>query len=487
MEYTSPDSHQPLDETLKAITEQVWEAVSQLPQLRPHVFNNDKSAFISREADKKDMIRFQGYAELGTQRPIEEVVEEARDIFSFIVRPNHPRFLSAIPSPSSHVSWLGEILTSAFNAWPAAWFTGSGISTIETKLIAWLAAQVGMPVSTGGTFVSGGSMANLSALAIARDRTLKDTERSRGVAYFSDQTHFSVPKVLRVLGLLKSQIRQIPADSKFRMDVALLQKTIIADKARGLIPFLIVANAGTTNTGSIDPLNEIADLAKEHKMWMHVDGSYGVSVALSKSYKSLLNGIEHCDSLAWDAHKWLFQTFGCAVVLVRDKIHLAQSFASSGEYFRDIPDDDEQPNMLNYGIELSRPARHMRLWFSMRVLGLDTMGRMIDQGLIIARFAETELRKLPCWEITSPAILGVMTFRYCPEGVAAITVDKVNAAISLDIIKSNIAYIQTTYIGGRVSLRICAIHPQMTKEDMREIIQTLHSVALRHSLEKNRQ
>ncbi|UKZ84151.1 uncharacterized protein TrAFT101_000071 [Trichoderma asperellum] len=153
-----------------------------------------------------------------------------------------------------------------------------------------------------------------------------------------------------------------------------LRKTIIADKSKGLIPFLIVANVGSTNTGSIDPINEFADLAKEHNMWMHVDGAYGASVALSKSYRSLLNGIERCDSLAWDAHKWLFQTFGCGIVLVHDKRYLAESFASSGDYFRDIPSDDDEPNMLNYGIELTRPARHMKLWFTLRVLGLETSG-----------------------------------------------------------------------------------------------------------------
>lgn len=201
-----------------------------------------------------------------------------------------------------------------------------------------------------------------------------ENTRSLGVVYFSDQTHFSVPKVLRVLGFSNSQMRQLPADSNFRLDMEQLRKTIIADKSKGLIPFLIVANVGSTNTGSIDPINEIADLAKEHNMWMHVDGAYGASVALSKSYRSLLNGIERCDSLAWDAHKWLFKTFGCGIVLVHDKRYLAESFASSGDYFRDILSDDDEPNMLNYGIELTRPARHMKLWFTLRVLGLETLG-----------------------------------------------------------------------------------------------------------------
>ncbi|KAL6889986.1 pyridoxal phosphate-dependent transferase [Trichoderma evansii] len=449
---------QSLDEILNVTTEQAWEAIRQLPELRPFVFNNDEGTRISLSANKEDLARFKKHAVVQFRRPIEEVVQEMRDIFSFIVRPNHPRFMSAIPSPSSPISWLGEVLTSAFNSWPAAWSR--------------------MPASTGGTFVSGGSMANLSALAIARDQKLAENTRSLGVVYFSDQTHFSVPKVLRLLGFSNNQMRQLPADSNFRLDMVQLEKTIAVDKSKGFIPFLIVANAGSTNTGSIDPLNEIADLAKKYNMWMHVDGAYGASVALSKSHKSLLAGIERCDSLAWDAHKWLFQTFGCGIVLVHDKSYLAQSFTSTGDYFRDIPSDDAEPNLFNYGIELTRPARHMKLWFTLRVLGLETLECMIDQGLAVARFAEAELRKLSNWEITSPAILGVVTFKYCPDGLEEKMNDAINDAISAEIIKSNVAYIQTTRIRGRVSLRICVIHPEITNNDMQNIITTLNNLAL---------
>jgi L-2,4-diaminobutyrate decarboxylase len=142
--------------------------------------------------------------------------------------------------------------------------------------------------------------------------------------------------------------------------------------------------------------------------------AYGASVALSKSYRNLISGLERADSFVWDAHKWLFQTYGCAMVFIRDKVHLSQSYNESGDYFRDLITDDETPNLYNYGVELTRPARHMRLWFSLRVLGLDTVGRMIDHGFIIAAIAEAELRKLPNWEITSPVTLSIVTFRYYP-------------------------------------------------------------------------
>jgi glutamate/tyrosine decarboxylase-like PLP-dependent enzyme len=198
-----------------------------------------------------------------------------------------------------------------------------GVAAIGVELIKWLAAQVGLPTEAGGLFVSGGSMANLTAMVVARDHRLKDHERAKGVAYFSDQSHFAVTRALKIIGLVDSQMRTIPSDSMFRMDMVELEKATTEYKAKGLAPFLVVANCGTTNVGAIDPLNEIANLARDQGMWMHVDGAYGASVALSKSHHSLLHELEHADNIAWDAHKWLLQTFGCAMVLVRDKVHLA--------------------------------------------------------------------------------------------------------------------------------------------------------------------
>ncbi|KAH8127473.1 pyridoxal phosphate-dependent transferase [Trichoderma asperelloides] len=195
MGHTSPNPPQSLDKILNVTTEQVWEAIRQLLELRPFVFNNDEGARISLAADKRDVARFEEHAVVQFQRPIQEVVQEMRDIFSYIVRPNHSRFMSVIPSPSSPISCLGEILTSAFNSWPAAWFA---VATIETKLIAWLSTQIGMPTSTGGTFL-----------------------------YTFLTTHFSVPKVLQVLGFSNSQMRQLPADSNFRLGMEQLRKRLL--------------------------------------------------------------------------------------------------------------------------------------------------------------------------------------------------------------------------------------------------------------------
>jgi L-2,4-diaminobutyrate decarboxylase len=232
------------------------------------------------------------------------------------------------------VAWVADAVTAAFNVHAGSWFQSSGPSAVEDSLCRWLAVQAGFPAEegAGGVFVSGGSMANLTGLILARDQKLKFEERARGVAYVSDQTHGSVAKGLRILGFRNEQIRKVKSDEDFRMDVAALVDTVEKDKEAGLVPFLIVATCGTTNTGNVDPMDKIAAFAQSQNMWMHVDGAYGASVALSRSHRSLMRGVGRADSLSWDAQKWLFLTYGCGMVIVRERRLLVESLASNAEY-----------------------------------------------------------------------------------------------------------------------------------------------------------
>ena len=200
-------------------------------------------------------------------------------------------------------------------------------------------------------------MANITALTAARDNKLTDINLHLGTAYISDQTHSSVAKGLRIIGITDSRIRRIPTNSHFQMDTAKLEEVIEADKKSGYIPFVVIGTAGTTNTGSIDPLTEISALCKKHDMWFHIDGAYGASVLLSPKYKSLLNGTELADSISWDAHKWLFQTYGCAMVLVKDIRNLFHSFHVNPEYLKDLENDIDNVNTWDIGMEQTRPAR----------------------------------------------------------------------------------------------------------------------------------
>ena len=254
-------------------------------------------------------LRAQGVPQHG--RPLDDVLDELiRDVLPCRGRMDHRRFLAHVPGPASPLSMLGELLTAVHNPHAGNRHLCSGPAAFEAALIDWLARQLGLPVSAGGLFVSGGSMANLSALAVARDQRLAPAERHLGVAYVCDQTHASIAKALRLLGFMPAQIRCVPSDDAFRFDVARLAAQIIADRGAGLRPFVVIASAGSTNTGAIDPLPSLHALAAREGMWLHVDGAFGASAALVPSLRPLLAGIEQADSVAWDAHKWLFQTYG---------------------------------------------------------------------------------------------------------------------------------------------------------------------------------
>ncbi|KAJ5389344.1 pyridoxal phosphate-dependent transferase [Penicillium cataractarum] len=416
-------------------------------------------------------------------RPIENVMKDAQDIFSYGFNVGHSRFFSCVPSPASKVSWLGDAMTSAFNPFGGSLEAGTGVCTVESSLIEWIAQRFGLPTSAGGHFVSGASMATLTAIIVARDQILGECEarRSKGIAYISDQTHFSVRKALRIIGIPLGNVRVIPSDAGFRMNPDKLSETILEDIRDGRRPFLVVGTCGTTGSGAIDPLYEIGKTTRLHNIWLHVDAAYGGSVAFSSTHCSLVSGLSNADSIAWDAHKWLFQTHGCGAVVFRDATTALSSFKTPTAHFLvDLDKGEDLPDLWNYGIELTRPARHMRLWFSLQALGMERIDQMISRGFHLSKLAERELSKLLGWKIISPATMGIVNFRFMPEGEPAPYMDIVNGRISKDLIDKNIAVILTSRLTGVVSLRMCTINPETTDEDIKDVVHALDEAAQLH-------
>jgi glutamate/tyrosine decarboxylase-like PLP-dependent enzyme len=438
--------------------------------------NGDK---ILERATEEQTVAIKKFTVRNSARSLEDVVEETHAILSQCWKLGHPRFFSFIPSTASIISSLGEILTSFYNPFAGNSEAGSSVCAAEQGLIEWLAQQFGLPPSAGGHFVSGGSMANLTALTVARDQKLDEVQRTSAVIYISDQTHFCISKALKIIGFAKRHIRVISTDESFRMNLKELRETILADLRSDLCPFAIVATCGTTNTGAVDPLNEIAAIAEAYGLWMHVDGAYGASAAFCASRRHLVDGLGKADSIAWDAHKWLFQTNGCGAVLFRNRKHPLRSFAATASYVQEIDDDSSLlQNPWNYGIELTRPARHMKLWFTLQILGLDSVDRMIYHGFNLADLAHSQLQELDDWEILSPAGLAIITFRYAPyHSLSESAIGMLNTLISKNVVASNIAAIFTTQLKGKVSLRMCTINPQTTEEDIIYVIQSLDRIA----------
>lgn len=320
-------------------------------------------------------------------------------------------------------------------------------------------------------------MANITALTAARDRKLNEENLHLGVAYISDQTHSSVAKGLRIIGIPNSRIRVIPTNDNFEMKMREFKEAVKEDKEKGLLPFVAIGTAGTTNTGSIDPLEEMAEICKTHGMWFHIDGAFGASVLLSPKYRHLLQGTALSDSISWDAHKWLFQTYGCAMVLVKDIRHLYHSFHVSPEYLQDVEGDLDHINPWDIGMELTRPARGLKLWLTLQVLGTDLIGSAIEQGFQSVLWAQEALEKLDHWEIVSKAQLSVINFRYKTDDLTEEELDILNEKAAEKLLASGYAAIFTTVLKGKKVLRICALHPETTRTDIQTTIHMLDSFA----------
>jgi glutamate/tyrosine decarboxylase-like PLP-dependent enzyme len=406
--------------------------------------------------------------ERGTD-PADVICELKEKVFRNMMHVDHPRFFAFVPSPGNFAGAMADALASGFNGFVGTWFAGSGMAEIELVTIDWLRRMCGLPATAGGLFVSGGSMANLTALAVARRAALND-DMSGAVVYYSDQTHSSVDRGLRVLGFQPAQIRKVPSDAEFRLEMAALREAVEQDRAAGRRPFCVIANAGTTNTGAVDPFPDLAGFCRERGLWLHADGAYGAAAAISDSGRRLLGGLELVDSLSLDPHKWLFQPFEIGCVLVRDFHRLRETFRITPEYLQDVHRAGEEVNFCDHGIQLSRGFRALKLWMSLKIFGLEAFREAVNWGLHLAGHAERVLRASPMFEIVTPARLGIVTFRYAPDGRSHEYVDALNQALVDEMLADGYAVLTSTRLRGRTALRLCTINPRTTDEDIEETV-----------------
>ena len=382
------------------------------------------------------------------------------EVLPWTSRSIHPRFFARIGSPSNFVSTLADTVASGFNLLGTSWVAASGPSTIEVTVVDWLRSWCGMPGGTEGLLVSGGSMASLTALVAARE----SRGGVGGVVYLSDQAHASILRDLKVMG--EREVRVLPSDASFRLSVGAVAAAVAADRAAGLSPFAVVANAGTTNTGAIDPLDELADLCASEGLWFHVDGAYGASAALCPPGRSALAGMERADSLTIDPHKWLFQPYEAGAVLIRHPGLLEQTYAMSGEYLRDT--FGGEVNFRDRDIQLTRGVRALKLWLSVQVFGLDAFRSAVAHGIALAEHAEAVLRAREGWEIVTPAQLGIVCFAHASAN---------ESEISEATVRDGYAAPSTTVLRGRTVLRLCTINPRTTFDDIEATIERMERLS----------
>src|SRR5437762_8909628 len=401
--------------------------------------------------------------------PQEILAQLEREVFPNNLHVDHPRFFAFVPGPNNFVSAMADTLAAGFQIFNGTWFGGSAAAALELGVIRWLARICGLPSIAGGLFVSGGSVANMTGLMAARHSVLQDRVDGATI-YFSDQTHSSVERALRVIGFGSERIRKLESDNDFRLSIQNLRGSIADDRAKGLRPFCIVANAGTTNTGAIDPLAELADLAAKEELWLHVDGAFGAASILSDRGRTLLGGLDRADSITLDPHKWLFQSFECGCVLVRDAARLKSAFQIKADYLRDVYRETEEINPCDYGIQLTRSFRALKVWLSLQTFGLAAFRQAITRGFGLAEVAERELRARKGWEILSPAQMATVCFRFGKS-------DELQTQLVDEMMKDGYALLTSTELRGRACLRLCTINPRTTEEDIIETVRRLDKFA----------
>jgi glutamate/tyrosine decarboxylase-like PLP-dependent enzyme len=392
-------------------------------------------------------------------------------------RPNHPRFLAFIPGAPSFLSVLGDLLCGGTNFFCGVWLEASGPSMVELLVLDWFKEFLGYPKEARGIFTSGGSEANLTALVTARE-PLSYEDRGRAVLYLTEQRHWSVDRAARVMGLRGDQLRPVQADSQYRLDLAALRDAIAWDRAGGKLPWVVVANAGATNTGTVDPLAPLEDLCRESKLWLHVDAAYGWAASLTEEGKKLLEGIDRADSITLDPHKWFGQTFEAGCVLVRDGRLLARTFAMRPEYMQDVEPAADEVNFADHSLALTRRFRALRVWLSIKVLGLGWFRSLIEHCCNLAELAQGLLEQSAVFEILCPRQLSLVCFRYVPPGYHKddAGLDEINLALIEKLRATGRGFISSTRLNGKVALRFCFVNWRTTTADVEEIIQLLKTL-----------
>jgi glutamate/tyrosine decarboxylase-like PLP-dependent enzyme len=380
----------------------------------------------------------------------------------------HPGYFAFIPASCTFPGALGDLIAAALDIDVGSWMSAAGPSQVELTVLDWFKDWIGYPRTAAGILVSGGSAANMTALACAREALIGPMS-DRVVAYVADQTHSSVARAARLLGFRPDQLRILPTDSDHRLRLDALAGAIDADSAAGLQPLVVVANAGATNTGAVDPLAGLAEMCHGRGLWLHVDAAYGGFASLSERGRAALSGIELADSVTLDPHKWGYQPIECGCLLVREGHQLAQAFTINPDYLADYK--SEEVNFSDLGLQLTRSARALKIWLSFQYFGADAFRTAIDRTLDLALAAEAQVAESEALELLSPASLGIICFRRRFEGVEdEPTLERLNAELVKAFEKTGRGLLSSTRLRGVYAIRMCVMNHTTGPADVSETL-----------------
>jgi aromatic-L-amino-acid/L-tryptophan decarboxylase len=382
-----------------------------------------------------------------------------------------------IPGGGLFPAALGDLLAGVGNRYAGIQFAAPAAARMERSLVRWMAELVGYPPTAGGDLTSGASVANLEGIVTARDAAgIRSVDVPRRVVYLTSHTHHCIEKALRISGLVECVVRRVAVDDGGRMRPDGLEAMVRADVAAGLNPWLVVATAGTTDTGAVDPLTAIADIADAFSLWLQVDAAYGGFFILTEHGRHVLAGIDRSQTVVMDPHKGLFLPFGSGALIVRDERQLAQAHRYSASYLSDARSNGGGFSASDLSLELSRPFRGPRLWLPLKLYGLAAFRAALDEKLLLARYFHTRLSEMPGWVVGPPPDLSVVTYRYLPEKGDA---DDFNRRLLQAVAADGRAVISSTEIDGAYTLRLAVLHYRSHLDDVDDVLEVLTREAAR--------
>jgi len=363
--------------------------------------------------------------------------------------------LAYIPGGGIYYSSLGDYIAAITNRYAGVFYPSPGAVRMTNMLIRWMSDIVGYPESAAGNLCSGGSIANLTAIVTARDaKRLKGADYHKCVIYTTTQAHHCIDKAINIAGMSETVRTFIAIDDRYQMMPGELEVQIKKDKEAGLIPWLVVAAAGTTDVGAIDPLEEIGEISKRHDLWFHIDGAYGAFFALTDTGKDLLKGMNLSDSIVMDPHKSLFLPYGLGVLLVKDRKHLQYSHRYSANYLQDVVDVADELSPADISPELTKHFRALRMWLPLKLCGTKAFTACLDEKLLLAQYFREKIMEIPGFEVGAPPNLSVTTFRFIPGSGDA---NDFNKRLLQAILKDGRVFLSSTDLEGVFTLRLAVL------------------------------
>ena len=388
-----------------------------------------------------------------------------------------PGYLAYIPGGGVPASAVASLIADSVNRYVGVWLAAPGFVQLEVNVIRWFCEIVGYPADSGGILTTGGSMANFTALVTARRERLPE-DFLVGTVYASDQTHHSVVKAAMLAGLPERNVRMVPTNERCQMRLGDLAKRIEQDRGKGLKPFLVVGNAGTTNTGAVDDLVGLADLAEREGLWLHHDAAYGGFFMLTERGRQVLRGIERADSITLDPHKGLFLPYGSGSLLMRDPLALRRAHSTFADYMPAMQDDWELVDFCQLSPELSRDFRGLRAWLPIKLYGIEAFRKNLDEKLDLTEWATEQLRAIPGMQILAEPQLSLVAFRLAPPDRSEDQLNHLNERLLAEVNRRKNVYLTATTLEGRFALRICVLSFRTHQDRMELCLADIREAAL---------